>query len=326
MAKTTQKVKARKFVEDFLSGMSRDELMIAHSLTQGSFEKLLEILAQKGILTQDQIEEFGHPRVVRRAEKLQETVPPRASRTRPEERPERENVCPQCGAEVSRKALTCPECGHLLPGAQRWGADEGDKSFVRRVPAWVVGCLVAIPAALGVLYVFMFIIYPMMEVAGERKAQNTREQRRALKVSRQLANTAPVSEAQKRRQEEEELRTNQAALREEIAKLVERRVLAGAGENYRMFQAGSAWSELREPDKFIELNNIRLSMQRAKIEVDFEVKDLWGSTVARVTEDGVILGSPSEAAPPAKDPDFAGPEPARRGPGKRLKVLEEALK
>ncbi len=326
MAKTTQKVKARKFVQDFLSGMSRDELMRVHELTPGSLDKLLGILEQKGILTRAQIHSVGLPRAVHRAHEVEETVSPPESQSGSEARPSRENLCPQCGAEVSKKALTCPECGHLLPGGKRWGAEEQDRSIFRRVPAWVIGCLIAVPAALVVVYIFLFMIYPMMEVASERKSQKARELKKAVQHSGKVGNTGPTNAAKKRLQEEQELRDNRAALKEEIEKLVQRRVFAGSGENYQVFQAGSAWSLLSDPDKYLELDNMRLSMKRAKVEVDFEVKDLRGSTVARVTEDAVILGSLPGPATRDKDPAAIDSRPGPKKSKDRGKVSEEALR
>ena len=48
MAQTEKKVKAKIFVQDFMSGMSRERLIEVHGLTPRSLEKLLKILVERG--------------------------------------------------------------------------------------------------------------------------------------------------------------------------------------------------------------------------------------------------------------------------------------
>jgi hypothetical protein len=285
MAKTTRKVKAKKFVEDFLSGMGREELMRAHDLSAKSMDKLLHILVERGVLAQDQIDRrfFGKTAPTQPAADLP------ALPERPTARRIAESSCPQCGAEVSAKSLTCPECGHLLSGAERWGALKEEKTILQRLPPWLIGCVIATPAAVLVVYVFAYLLYPMIEAVGERKAQTQRAQRSAEKVKRDIQDRK-TPDGKKEEQSETALIAKRATLEREIHALVQRRIFAGPDESYRSFQAGSAWNGLSEDQKYSHLARIRTGMQQAELPVDFEIRDLWGSTVARVTEEAVIVG------------------------------------
>ena len=137
----------------------------------------------------------------------------------------------------------------MLPGTERWGALEVEKTVWQKVPPWLVGCAIALPAALFVVYVFLYILYPMVETAGERKARQQREAK-AAEIKVLQAQDKTTLEAKKKEQREIAMRANKAALEERVAELVDRRIFSGLDDNYRVYGTGSVWSTLSEDEKY----------------------------------------------------------------------------
>ena len=302
--------------------------MSVHGLTPKTMDKLLTILVERGILTQDQIEQHARmdegPQTIidagpqtmalemgQQAMALDRTAHLKHIPDSAEIPNVPASSCPQCGAGVLPKALTCPECGHLLSGAERWGALEDEAPIWQRLPPLLIGCVIALPAALLMVYVFFYILYPMMEAAEQRKVQQ-RQEVKAAKNPKPVAQDKKGREAKNKAEREQALQAKKAALDDALQELVERGALAGLDDNYRVYRAGPAWSTISEADKYSGLARIQAAMKQAKVRVDFEVRDLWGYTVARVTEQAVIVGEQQGAG--GADNPVTGPEPEPRRP------------
>ncbi len=66
----------------------------------------------------------------------------------------------------------CPECGHMLPGEERWESVEPPQRLVDRVPPLVLGSIIASPIAVVFFFLFKNIILPMSESAAVSKHAN----------------------------------------------------------------------------------------------------------------------------------------------------------
>jgi len=178
---------------------------------------------------------------------------------------------------VTKKALTCPECGHVLPGEERWANVEPKKGFFDRVPPKLLGALVALPVAAVVFYVFKDMIVPIAEVKIER-------QREAFK--QELAKSRESIQAAKEVARKRGVRGVQAV----VERLIAEEILQSVEPDYGTFVAGHRWNEISTQEKETYLSEIRSALRQANMDGEFDLIDTGGGLLARVNQSSINLG------------------------------------
>jgi len=284
MEKTKLKINAKTFLRDFRSGKSDEELMSLHGLDPKSLNKLLRILVARKLLDEAELltgHSFGSagyhvglPLRQPAADRQFEADPGAAI-------PKSTNLdatrCPQCGAEVTKKVLTCPECGHVVPGEERWANVEPRKGFFDRVPPKLLGTILALPIAVVLIYVFRDMILPMTEV----KIGQGREA-----IRNELSKSKESLQAAKELAKKRGVRGVQAT----VERLIGEEILQGAESDYSTFVAGRRWAEISAQDKEMHLSEIRSAKRNAHLDEEFDLVDAQGQRLARVTPSSINLG------------------------------------
>jgi hypothetical protein len=274
MDKQKQKVNVKTFLQNYRSGLPDAELMRIHGLTAPGLSKLLKVLQDRELLHASEV------RVVPPSGRGADTAESPQVRSgvrelEPDEAPDRTAEvsdsgfhCPQCGATVNGKVLTCPECGHVLPGEERWSNLEPDKSFVHRLPGWVIGCAIALPLAVALLFVFKYVLVPMSSASIQQrtKAQGgPMPARRSLEAARELAGKGSTS-----------------AIQKETERLTSEGVLAAASSDYSSFTVTNVWPDLSREQRIKHLVGLVSALQASGFEVRFQVFNSSGDLAARV--------------------------------------------
>ncbi|HMK33626.1 MAG TPA: zinc ribbon domain-containing protein [Desulfomonilaceae bacterium] len=287
MDRPKHKVNAKKFLQDFRAGKSQEELMQGHGLSRVTLEKLYHALIERKLLDPS---ELGPQRIDSQTEIPRITQPvepesdvPRAYR---QAAPPDFSRCPQCGAEVGKRDLTCPECGHMLPGEERWERVEPKTRLVDRIPPKVLGCIVAFPIAVGFFFLFRDIILPMSESAISRRANALRQETQGaapMKLAKDMANVGSAN-----------------IIKVEVERLVGEEILSRANEDFSTFVAGPKWQELSHEGKLEQLSGIRQSLRKSAMRPDFKLNSETGQPLARVRGVHIeIFGDvPQDQAPP----------------------------
>ncbi|MFC1833715.1 zinc ribbon domain-containing protein [Thermodesulfobacteriota bacterium] len=277
MAKTQKKINARKFVTDFKSGKSDQELMFIHDLSEPNLKKLLDLLVAKNLLAREDIERRGQPQFVKSYEPTvaldrldaQETFIAPVAHHREAVPQDEGSTCPQCGAAVTERALTCPECGHVLPGEDRW-AQVGQKvSLLERIPARLLGLLIAVPIGITVFIFFFYFLFPAQEARVYKTIDAYRSQQNQL------------DDLKKRR--------NFMRAGNYVKSLVNRRVFSTVSDDFAVFTTGPGWSQLSDEERNEILAKVRRNLVKAEIEPDFEVIDEWGEVQATVSRSSIDM-------------------------------------
>lgn len=290
-------INAKKFMEDLRSGKSNQELMLGHSLDQEGLAKVFNLLVSKGLVTKDEI---FHRKPVKPApcvsdpsEDYREELAQRLSEDQPDTARE---TCPQCGAGVRKTALTCPECGHLLGGQDRWDATEPEKRFWDRVPPLVLGSIIAGICGIFLFYIFKDIIMPMSYSAGEKRAEALRRElpkdKAPLQAARDLARVGA-----------------HGAIQGEVSRLTAEDVIGSTNANYTEFTGGPRWDELTNQERLETLHGLRKAMESTGIPVHFTFNMPSGEMYATVTAYAIRVadqfkdaGQSAGSTPTAPDP------------------------
>jgi hypothetical protein len=316
MEKPKIKISAKQFVNDLRSGMNIDELMTSHGLNERSLDKIIGKLLANKLIDPSEVPRSREPEPV--SEEPPGPVsdvmgPPVPEPVVPERLSEyagpQGDQCPQCGATASARALTCPECGHVLPGQHRWEKVEPKKPLTDRIPPLLLGSIIAIPVAVALFFFFKDIILPITEARMEKKKNQIRTHipkgKSPMGFAKEIARLGGAQ-----------------AVRLELQKLIAEDVLAEFDNDFSLLVAGTGWNGLSEDGKMLVLRRIQRLMTNSGMEVDFEVKDLWGNMVATVVNANIMLedelGSEqdSELAPPDEplSEEERKQERIRRGP------------
>jgi hypothetical protein len=313
--KAKAKINAKKFVDDFRSGKSDEELMKLHGLDLQALDKVFRILVQKKFLSQSDLLE-GHsfratrPEEIEPAEHQHRAPEPQSEFPGPwgDIRKDESSKCPQCGAAVSPKKLTCPECGHVLRGEERW-ADVGAKpGFFDRMPPKLLGLLIALPVGLVLLYLFRDILMPM--------AEKTMQKRQDSLAKEWTYGQSPIEMARQMKRQQ-----NRQVVQSALERLIAEEVLLSSDAVYTTFVAGPRWHQLAEPERERYLNEIRTAMIEARMDVRFTVVDLGRQALARVSESSVEFGPFTEEAPESE----IGKVPQEMQGGSAQKAFRETV-
>jgi hypothetical protein len=293
MADPKRKINAKKFLADYESGMGAQELKDTHGLSDRDFKRLLKTLVERKMLKAQDIRKLLSTRLPTGEEHTGTMDLLATQKVTP--KPHAPDRCPQCGAKVSERALTCPECGHMLPGQKRWEDVGRKKGLLDRLPPWALGCIVALPLAILAFYVLDDIIMPMTEATVEKRLEERKRRRAELATKTGL---------EKRRQARRELE-------QYLGALVETNVLTYVDTSSWILTAGSRWSRMPRSETRSLLEEIRDMMIDAGYEEEIKVLDLWENTVAIVSPDAINMGPFEKAAP---SPPPAGMAPPQSSP------------
>jgi len=298
MAKPKLKVNAKSFVRDYRAGKSDSELMDSYNLSSDGLNKLLKMLVDKRMLFPSELKSdktfpstelldappFDEPTPRPRPKRVYEPrrdlvieIPSKPDEACPEtSRAVDSSRCPQCGAQVTEKMLICPECGHVLPGEERWANVEPKPRLMDRIPPKVLGTLVALPAAIVLFFVFRDIILPMTESTIEKRSTAVRTARSTRSNDARLkGRSSQVNPAE--------------ALDRLVEELIGSNVFANANEELTVFHAGPGWWRMSGDERLETLDRLRKAMRKSVGEFELEVLDSSGAAVAWVNHDSVEL-------------------------------------
>lgn len=304
MEKKPLKVNAKMFLKDFREGKSDEELMQLHGLTPQTLAKLVRLLLDKELLDPSELKSRRadaptEPEIFIPPPRPQDILPeePGHERNRQEPVQSSGSSCPQCGAKVTERMLSCPECGHVLPGQERWEAVEPKKGLFERVPARLMGYIIALPIGIMLFFLFKDVILPMTEATVEKRTEALRQElpkgKTPIRASKDLAKRAASG-----------------VIRVETQRLIDDGVLAEAKDDYRAFTAGSRWPELSDAEKRKALGDIRSALVRSGMAIHFRVVNDSGESLALVTDESIELfdgNGPTESVDSGSE---IGEEPA----------------
>ncbi len=299
MANPKVKVSAKNFVRDYRAGKSDLDLMNSYNLSPEGLNKLLKKLVEKQLLFPSELKSdrsFPSTELLDAPASGEPTPGPRPKlvyepRREPviempstPDEPEAEtsspvdsSLCPQCGAHVTEKMLICPECGHVLPGEERWSNVEPKPRLVDRVPPKVLGTIVALPIAVVLFFVFKDIILPMTETTIEKRTK-------AALTARSTRSKAPaLVKGPSSKVDPDE------ALDRLVDELIQLGVFANANDELTVFHTGDQWWGMSGDDRMEVLDRLRKAMQKSVGEFELEVLDASGGAVAWVNNDSVEL-------------------------------------
>lgn len=321
MEKSSRKVNAKMFLQDFRDGKSDEELMRLHSLTPGTLDKVMRVLLDKNLLDPSELRSRRSAAPTEPEIRLPVYTPPEFDAAEPAQEVRRQHTaqrdassCPQCGAPVTSRMLSCPECGHVLPGAERWEAVEPKKALTERIPPLLLGCIIALPIAVILFFLFKDVILPMSEAPWEKRADALRKElppgKTPIEAAEDMAKAAGAG-----------------IIKLETQRLMNDGVISAVNEDYTVFTAGSRWPGLSQPEKRKVLHDISSALRRSAIRVDFDFVNDAGEALALVKGQSIELydeGSPKESSEtpgeigdqpvgPAVAPDILNKIPKYRG-------------
>lgn len=289
MTKTKLKVNAKAFVEDFRKGMTEDQLMLTHGLDQRTLTRVIRLLVERKLLATSELREPSPLPPVEEGEdytlaapdpyyRMPQPPPDPVAEHRSEDAASR---CPQCRAQVSRKMLTCPECGHVLPGEERWTNPEEGKGLFERIPPKVLGYGLALVIGAVLFLVFRHFIVPMTSVSLDKGHSGKKD------VSTKSVSVPPPEDAG-------------PELGKPIDRLVERLtnegVLALIAEDYVTMTTGDRWTTLSREEQIQYLSQISVAMRKSGLTVEFEVVNPFGQSVAKGIGGTVLFTDPDTGA------------------------------
>ncbi|MBM4329217.1 MAG: hypothetical protein FJ118_18885 [Deltaproteobacteria bacterium] len=308
-------INAKRFVEDLRSGKSPNALKIEYALTDEQLRKLIRMLVSRKLISRSE------------AERIEATPPPRPDTSRAEsegggarayegsvrvgrsgEEPDLLSQCPQCRAQVSPSHLTCPECGHVLPGEHRWARAEPRKPLLERIPPLILGCLLAVPIGIALFVFFRYFLLPAQAIKVDQRVEQIRKEGRGK---------TPIETA-KQGARDASLRTAQL----EVDRLISEGVFLNADPDYSAFTAGPRWMQAGMDERITWLHDFASRLKNAGHKVDFEVVTPDGRVVGRATEDGVEVRAPDS---PGEDPKPAGTVEIRPEAQEQLKQQFEEI-
>jgi zinc-ribbon domain len=283
MEKKPLKVNAKMFLKDFRQGKSDEELMRLHGLTPHSLDKLVRVLLDKELLDPSELKSRRadaptEPEIFIPPPLPQDILPeePVHERNRQEHVQRSGSSCPQCGAKVTERMLSCPECGHVLPGEERWEAVEPKKGLFERIPARLMGYIIALPIGIVLFFLFKDVILPMTEATVEKRTEALRQElpkgKSPIQASKDLAKRAASG-----------------VIRVETERLINEGIIAEAKDDYRSFTAGSRWPELSDAEKRQTLGDIRSALVRSGMATHFRLVNDLGESLALVTGESIEL-------------------------------------
>jgi hypothetical protein len=274
-------VNLKRFLTDFKTGVSDAELMTRHGLDKRGLQKMLRVLEERRLVPTEDIKGSRNSPPLRQPPEptAPSSVPlpeskPDTSHAQLEDGQDGHSKCSQCGAQVTEQMLTCPECGHVLSGETRWSRVQPEKSFLRRVPPWLVGCIIALPIAIGLYVVFKHILVPMSTASIHKRAEAVGKPAMAKRQpSRSPKGANPA----------------QLPIYAQAQRFVDKGILQAVNPDYTSFTVTERWYELSRDDKLAFVTELGAALLASGMTAPFEVKDDSGIPGARATPQAIEL-------------------------------------
>ena len=274
-------VSVKKFLADFRSGASDEDLMARHGLDKRGLRKMLTVLEERQLVPAEELKRSSQESVDDQQGFNGFALPlPLDERPLSSHRPDGENqedphsACPQCGAHVTDKMLTCPECGHVLPGETRWSRVQPERSSRYRIPPWLIGCIIAFPIALGMYAVFKHILIPMSAASIHKR-------------------THPVGTAVHDAHPQGSTTGNRRRLRPSLEEVMKRRtaegILLSASDDYSFFKVSDRWYSMSREEKLAFVSRLGSDLEASGIVTSFEIRDESGIVGARMNKQAIEL-------------------------------------
>ncbi len=267
-------VNLKKFLMDFRTGASEAELMARHGLDKRGLQNMLRVLKERQLVPAEDLE--GHRNSPQTRVPSKPTVPlstsahesePDASLAQPEEDQDSQSKCSQCGARVTDIMLTCPECGHVLPGESRWSRMQPERSALSRVPPWLIGCFIALPIAIGMYFAFKHVIIPLSAASIHQRALAVAQPKPVNKAP------SPGTTAKK---------PAQLPVYEQTQLLIGQGILQAVNADFTAFTVTERWYDLPRDGKVALVTQLGAALLASGMNAPFEVKDDSGILGARV--------------------------------------------
>lgn len=315
MEKPRKKVSARKFVQDFRAGKTDEELMEIYGLDRKNLNKLFKKLMDKELLdptevrihkTRDRTGDSASQEASVDLDSSDHSIPRAVGVVEYEETEGK--FCSQCGAPAPEKALTCPQCGHVLPGTRRWEEVEPKQSIIERIPPLAWGIIVAIPVGIALYLFFAYYLVPAMSKETDRRVEAIRKETGGLTPQEAAARVAAAK--------------YRNALRAEVSRLISLDIFSEVEPDYSVFKAGAMWAGLSQEDRRRHLTSLAATMRSAQIQVNFEVVDDAGWTIATVNGFSINLVEEESSIESFEAGLFEKKKSPRRGGDPTLEELE----
>ncbi len=282
MQEPKKKVSAKRFVADFQAGRTDEELMEIYALDHKNLNRLFKKLIEKELLDANEVrihktrDRTGDTSLGEASIEVDSSERVAASTVGVAEHREVDPaVCPQCGAPASEKGLTCPECGHVLPGSRRWEEVDRKESIFHRLPALAWGCILAVPVAIVTYLFFAYYMYPAMSQETDKRVQAIRKETGGMTPQDAAKRVAAIK--------------HRNDLQAEVNRLISLDIFSRVETDYSVFTAGAMWAGLSRTSQTKHLSEISAAMARAEIPADFQVVDSGGFTVATVKHGSIEL-------------------------------------
>lgn len=274
-------VSVKKFLADFRSGASDVDLMARHGLDQRGLHKMLSVLEERQLVPAEELKRnrYEPPDEQQEQERFDPPMPSgeRASSgsgSGGEGETDTHSACPQCGARVTEQMLTCPECGHVLPGENRWSRVQPERSSRFRIPPWVIGCIIAFPIALGMYAVFKHILVPMSAASIHKRTHPSGK---------------PVPQGHETVSKPGSANPTHSSLDEEIQRLTSEGILLRASGDYGVFRVSERWYALSRDAKVAFVTRLGSALDASGVATSFEIRDETGIVGARVNKEAIEL-------------------------------------
>lgn len=274
--KPKKKVSAKAFLNDLRSGKTEQELMFLHDLDGRTMERLLDVLVNKKLLSQEEVQDWKdttmvfserstdrifqvpRPETFAPTQVLNPTFPEPRAQPKPEvvEGPK----CPQCDALVPTKALACPECGHLLPGEDRWAMLEPEKGLLERIPPLILGTILSVPVAIAIFVLFYYFVLPAREHEVKQHISQIKSQKDSGSKGPGIVHVEARLAAIR-------------SLRLMVRTMVSQGIFIAVDPKYQVFLAGKSWHSANQDTRIKWLTQISRALETAGMDVDFEVVD-----------------------------------------------------
>jgi hypothetical protein len=274
-------VSLKKFLTDYRTGASEAELMSRHGLDKRGLQKIFRVLEERELVPAATLK--GNSASPVHQEPLVPEAPLSTSAPAPEtdaflgqpdQGPDSHSTCSQCGAGVTETMLTCPECGHVLPGETRWSRVQPERTALRRVPPWLVGCFIALPIAIGLYFMFKHVLIPLSTASIHQRVQA-------------VGKTVPTHGKPHPGTTEE--KPASLPIYEQVRVLTAQGILQAANADYTAFTVTERWYDISRDAKIALVTQLGTALLASGMTGPFEVKDDSGIPGARVNQRAIEL-------------------------------------
>ncbi len=149
-----------------------------------------------------------------------------------------------------------------------------EKSFLLRVPPWLIGCVIALPIAIGMYVVFKHVLVPLTAASIHK---------RAVAIGKPILTHKKPSPATMGEKPAE------LPVHAQVQLLTDRGILQEVNEDFTAFTVTERWYDLSRDDKVALLTQLGAALLASGMTAPFEIKDDSGIPGARVTSRTIEL-------------------------------------